>query len=205
MPAGVVGQPAQLPAQPPAAVPCPARRLGRPFQSRRARWQPLMSARGLVGAQLAGPGDPRLPGALGFPAARRGAAAGPGRALGRDPAGREQVGGARRGADQRVQCCLGGVQAGPLPLSQLGLLGQRSQLSVDLGDPLLAVRGAGGRADVPGLGGDVTAAQRPVPPASVGGHRGGRARVVETDSGEHRRDRRRGQAGRRIGAQRSGQ
>jgi hypothetical protein len=97
-----------------------------------------------------------------------------------------------RGADQRVQCCLGGVQAGPLPLSQLSLLGQRSQFSVDLGDPLPAVRCAGGRADVPCLGGDVTAAQRPVPPASVGGHRGGRARVVETDSGEHRRDRRRG-------------
>ena len=92
-----------------------------------------------------------------------------------------------------------------LPFPPPGPFVQDSQLGVDLGDPFPPVRGAGGRADVPGPPGDVTPPQWPVTPAPVGEHRGRRAGVFVADGGQDGRDRVRGQPGRRIRAQRGGQ
>jgi hypothetical protein len=205
LPASGAGQPIQLLAQPRAAVPRPRRRGHDSGQSVLPGRHPEMGAGGLMGPQLGGPGLPLLPGPFGLAGGPGRAAIGAARALRRDPAGREQVGGTRSGLDQMVQRADGAVQLSPPPVPLFGPVRQLGQLGVDGDDPLLPVRGPGGRADVPGLVGLVASAQRAIAPAAVGEHGRGRARVFEPHGTQHRCDRDRGQGGRRVGAQRSHQ
>ena len=131
-------------------------------------------------------------------AARAALRLGPGRALGRDPAGREQVGGARRGPDQHVHPARGAVQLGPLPLPQARPAATSCASSASIcGDPFLPVRGAGGRADVPGPAATCRPRSGPFRQRPSAATVVAAAAVVETDARRARRRWfRRGQAGR---------
>src|SRR6266699_5091629 len=148
----------------------------------------MVGAGGLVGAHFRSPRTAKLAGALGLLAGPGGAGVGPGARLGGDPAAGVQVGRARGRSDQCIEPAGAGVQLGAALLPAPGFPGESVELGVDLRDPLLTMRGASGRADVPGPAGDVPTAQRAVTPAPVRGHAGLGAGVVEADAAQYHGD-----------------
>ena len=175
VPSAVLGEAGELTAQLRAPVLRPAGRGHGAVQRFRLGGQSVMGARGLVGAHVRRPRGAELAGALGLPG-------GAGRRCGRPgPAPRRRPGGAANRSAAR-----GAARTSAFDAGRCGRPARRAAASCGAAapassassasicrDPLLAVRGPGGRPDVPGPAGDVPAAQRAVAPAAVRGHRRG--------------------------------
>ena len=202
VPSRPLGEARQFPAQLRARLLRPARRGHGAFERFGPGGQAMMGARGLVGAHVRRPSATELAGTLCLLGGASSAAFCPRQGLGGDPASGEQVGSARCGPDRASSRLRDGAQLSAPSFPLPGFPGEFRQLGVDLRDPLLTVRGAGGRPDVPGPVRDVPAAQRAVAPAAVRGHRRGGAGVVKADAAQDRGDHFGRQLGGRVRTQR---